>query len=157
MFILPLVDLYATACDWWPADGRPPRGLIWFLIVSYFNGIVIEIGRKIRGPKEEETGVNTYTAVWGRPRAVAVWYGAMATTAVFAGIAAWQIDFALSVSALLVVFLATAAAGAWIFLREPDARHAKRIEALSGIWTLLMYLSLGALPLLWRWWTHQEG
>src|SRR5205814_2059908 len=59
MVIIPLVDLYATACDWWTQDGSPPNGLFWFLIVSYFNGIVIEIGRKVRGPKEEEPGVNT--------------------------------------------------------------------------------------------------
>src|SRR5262245_37021534 len=66
MAILPLVDLYATACDWWPTGEGAPRGLIWFLIVSYFNGIVIEVGRKIRAPQDEEVGVNTYTAVWGR-------------------------------------------------------------------------------------------
>src|SRR5262245_47975727 len=27
MVIVPLVDLYATACDWWPALGEPPPGL----------------------------------------------------------------------------------------------------------------------------------
>jgi hypothetical protein len=26
----------------------------------------------------------------------------------------------------------------------------KKIETLSGLWTLGMYLSLGAVPLLWR-------
>src|ERR1051326_3000146 len=77
MVIIPLVDLYATACDWWPAGQGPPRGLIWFLIVSYFNGIVIELGRKIRGPKEEEPGVNTYSVLWGRRTAVLVWLAAM--------------------------------------------------------------------------------
>ena len=39
MLILPLVDLYATACDWWVAGLRePPPGLYWFLVVSYLNG-----------------------------------------------------------------------------------------------------------------------
>ena len=48
---LPLVDLYATACDWWVAGLRqPPPGVYWFLIVSYRNGLVIEIGRKTRVP-----------------------------------------------------------------------------------------------------------
>jgi 4-hydroxybenzoate polyprenyltransferase len=55
MAILPLVDLYATACDWWVAGHhRLPRGLYWFLIVSYLNGLVIEIGRKTRVPIDEE-------------------------------------------------------------------------------------------------------
>src|SRR5262249_27120361 len=65
MAIMPLVDFYATACDWWPTGEGAPRGLIWFVVVSYFNGMVIEIGRKIRGPQDEEVGVNTYSALWG--------------------------------------------------------------------------------------------
>lgn len=61
MLILPLVDLYATACDWWIAGlRRPPDGLYWFLVVSYLNGIVVEIGRKTRAPIDEEQGVETY-------------------------------------------------------------------------------------------------
>src|SRR6266567_3876952 len=38
MAIVPLVDFYATACDWWPAGQGPPRGLGWFVATSYFNG-----------------------------------------------------------------------------------------------------------------------
>ena len=74
MVILPLVDLYATACDWWVAGRhRPPRGLYWFLIVSYLNGLVIEIGRKTRVPADEEPGVETYSALWGTGGAVRAW------------------------------------------------------------------------------------
>jgi 4-hydroxybenzoate polyprenyltransferase len=51
MIIIPLVDLYTTACDWWPAASGPPPGLNWFLAVSYCNGIVLELGRKIRAPE----------------------------------------------------------------------------------------------------------
>ena len=43
MVIIPLVDLYATACDWWPTGEGAPSGLFWFLVVSYFNGMVIEM------------------------------------------------------------------------------------------------------------------
>src|SRR5436305_7415046 len=79
MAIIPLVDFYATACDWWPApaegDGparTAPRGLIWFVVVSYFNGLVIEIVRKVRGPQDGEVGVNTYSAHWGMRKATGV-------------------------------------------------------------------------------------
>lgn len=157
MVIIPLVDLYATACDWWVASEGPPRGLIWFLVVSYFNGLVIEIGRKIRGPKEEETGVNTYSAVWGRRNAVLAWLGALLTTAIFAAVAAWQIDFLLPVGVVLAVLVLGASALAWAFLRQPEAARAKRLETASGIWTILMYLSLGAVPLLWRVWLAGRG
>ena len=39
-----------------------------------------------------------------------------------------------------------------LFLREPSTRLSKAIEALSGVWTLFMYLNLGVVPLVWRWW-----
>jgi 4-hydroxybenzoate polyprenyltransferase len=152
MVILPLVDLYATACDWWPAGEGPPRGLIWFLVVSYFNGIVIELGRKIRAPADEEVGVNTYTVLWGQRNAVLAWLGALLATAGFALTAAWQIDFLMPVACLLAVLLLSAGGLAYWFLHKPTSRGGKGIESLSGVWTLLMYLSLGAVPLGWFWW-----
>jgi 4-hydroxybenzoate polyprenyltransferase len=157
MVILPLVDLYATACDWWPTTGRPPTGLVWFLIVSYFNGIVIEIGRKIRAPEGEETGVSTYSALWGYRTAVIVWLAAIALTAAWALTAAYQVDFLWPVAVVLSLLLAAAGAIAYDFVRNPATARAKRIETLSGIWTILMYLSLGAVPLLWRWFTSMKG
>jgi 4-hydroxybenzoate polyprenyltransferase len=157
MVIIPLVDLYATACDWWPAQGRPPDGLIWFLVVSYFNGIVIEIGRKIRAPKDEEVGVNTYSFIWGPRSAAFVWLATILATASCALMAAYQIDFLMPVAGVLSVLFIVAASVAVSFLCDPDTRRAKRIENLSGIWTLLMYLSLGAVPLLWRCWRLSES
>ena len=40
---LPLVDLYATACDWWPNRSSAHLSLVWFLLASYFNGVVNQI------------------------------------------------------------------------------------------------------------------
>jgi len=34
---MPLIDLFATACDWLVADVGIPAGLAWFLALSYFN------------------------------------------------------------------------------------------------------------------------
>src|SRR5262249_26249822 len=115
MAIIPLVDFYATACDWWPArpgadrpaPTAPPR-LVWFVVVSYFNGLVIEIGRKVRAPQDEEVGVNTYSALWGMRNAAFVWLGALFATAGFAATAAAQVDFLVPVGAVLIVLLATA-------------------------------------------------
>jgi 4-hydroxybenzoate polyprenyltransferase len=157
MMILPLVDFYATACDWWPAEQEPPHGLFWFLAASYCNGIVIELGRKIRAPVDEEEGVNTYSYLWGRRKAVFAWLGAMLATAVCACLAAARIDFAWEVAAGLGLALAVAALVGRSFLHHPITPRAKRIEAMSGIWTILMYLSVGVVPLLLRWWFGQAG
>jgi 4-hydroxybenzoate polyprenyltransferase len=152
MVIIPLVDFYTSACDWRPAESGPPAGLGWFLTVSYFNGIVLELGRKIRGPQAEEPGVETYSSLWGQATSVAVWIGALVVTAATAVMAAREIRFSFFVIVLLSVLLAAAGWIAWHFLRDPSARGSRQIEALSGVWTLLMYLNLGVVPLVWRWW-----
>lgn len=147
MVIIPLIDLYATACDWLVAElSRPPDGLYLFLLVSFFNGIVVEVGRKIRAPEDEERGVETYSAVWGMRRAITVWLLAAGTTAVFAWLAARQIRFEQPMLWLLVALLIACAAIAIRFLRRPAKGAGKAIEVASGVWTLVMYLGLGAVP-----------
>ncbi|MFM7182390.1 MAG: UbiA family prenyltransferase [Verrucomicrobiales bacterium] len=149
MFIMPLVDLFATACQWMPTGAHPGLGLLWFLAASYANGLVIEIGRKIRRPEDEETGVETYSVLWGRRHALFAWWGCSLAVVIFATVAAISIGFALPIAAILGV--------AWIalvLLSLPmlDARiQGKRLELLAGLWTLVLYLSLG--PLAW-WLLH---
>jgi 4-hydroxybenzoate polyprenyltransferase len=149
MLIMPLVDLYATATDWMTAGGGVPHGLHWFLIVSFFNGVVIEIGRKIRAPEDEEHGVETYSVLWGRKRAVAVWLGALLITGASAALAAREIAFLWPVAMVLMMLLATAVIASFKFLSRPAPGSGKRFEAIAAVWTLCMYLSLGAGPLLW--------
>jgi 4-hydroxybenzoate polyprenyltransferase len=153
MVILPLVDLYATACDWWPAGfRRPPPGLTWFLAASYLNGIVIEIGRKVRAPADEERGVDTYSALWGRTRAATAWIGAVGATGAAAWQAARQIGTGRATGTVLLILVGVCAAVAADYVRRPTTARAKRIETMAGIWTLLLYLCLGAVPLVWAVW-----
>jgi 4-hydroxybenzoate polyprenyltransferase len=150
MLIMPLIDFYATACDWRVKADGPPSGLFWFLAVSFMNGIVIEIGRKIRAPEDEEEGVQTYSVLWGREKAVLVWLCALSATAFCALSAAARIGFGTPVAALLGLLLGAAGLVSWRFVRDPVAGRGKSFEAMAGVWTLLMYLGLGAAPLLWE-------
>ncbi|MGC1620986.1 MAG: UbiA family prenyltransferase [Candidatus Acidiferrum sp.] len=153
MAIMPLVDLYTTSCDWVPAGlSRPPHGLLWFLLVSFFNGMVVEIGRKIRSPQDEEAGVETYSFLWGRRNAVLAWLAMVACTAGFAYVAARGIGFARPILVLLVSLFVVAMAVGVFFLRGAVAKHGKYVEAMAGAWSLLMYLSLGFVPMLLRQW-----
>ncbi len=148
MAIMPLVDLYVTACDWLEPMGSAPDGLFWFLIVSFFNGIVIEIGRKIRAPEDEEVGVETYSFLWGRARAVGAWWLVMALTAGTALLAASNIHFVRPMAVILLILLAGGVFMGQRFLNQPVTARAAKIETYSGIWTLFMYLSLGVFPLM---------
>lgn len=152
MMIVPLVDLYASACDWRVAGlSKPPSGLMWFLLLSYCNGLVIEIGRKIRAPVDEENGVQTYSAIWGRTTAVIAWFAAMGATAMCALQVVRRID-AIGVAGLLVLLLSINLVVALRFLGRTEKGAGKAIEAVSGIWTVLMYLSVGAGPLVFALW-----
>jgi 4-hydroxybenzoate polyprenyltransferase len=148
MLIMPLLALYAAACDWLAAEAAPAKALGWFLAVSFFNGMAIELGRKIRAPQDEEPGVETYSALWGRQTAVGAWLGAIWLSAVLTLLAARAIDFTLPVYLLVLVLLTAAVATAWRYSVHPVPTTANRLEWMSGVWTLGVYFSLGVLPLL---------
>jgi 4-hydroxybenzoate polyprenyltransferase len=153
MMILPLIDLYATACDWRVAGLRwPPAGLYWFLVVSYLNGIVVEIGRKTRVPIDEERGVDTYSALWGVHGAVRAWMGAVLVTALAAWKASTRIGTQSAMLVLLAVLAITCGVCAFRFLRARASGGGRTLEVMSGVWTILMYLGLGAIPLAYRLW-----
>ena len=147
MLIIPIVTLYATACDWTVVGSGIPDGVGVFLMASFFNAIGIEIGRKVRAPADEEPGVPTYTAAWGVRWAVCGWMLALSTTAALALIAAARITFVTPMAFIVAASLSTAATIAWRFLRWQRRTDARRIEHMSAVWTLLMYLSLGVAPL----------
>jgi 4-hydroxybenzoate polyprenyltransferase len=150
MLIMPLIDLYATACDWVPASAPMAAGLRWFLVASFFNGLVVEIGRKIRAPEGEESGVETYTVLWGRPRAVIVWLAVMAVALGSAVLAARAVGSSTLVVVVLgAIWIASFIAGA-AFVAGPTRARAKLIEPLAGTWTLAMYVAVGIVPVLVR-------
>lgn len=148
MLIMPLIDLYATACDWLAAGAFAPPGLglAWFLVASFFNGMVVEIGRKIRSKADEEAGVQTYSAVWGPRRAVASWLAVMALTTLFAVLAAHAVGATWVVLGILGALALVAVVESVRFLRAMRPGQGKRLETLSGIWTIAMYLGVGVVP-----------
>jgi 4-hydroxybenzoate polyprenyltransferase len=148
MLIMPLIDWFATGCDWVRARSAMPTGLFWFLAASFCNGIVIELGRKIRAPEQEERGVETYTFLWGRAIATRAWLAAMGATLACALVAAARIEFVGPVATVLGVLWLGACALAARFVRTSRGKLAKAIEGYSGGWTLALYLMLGVVPLL---------
>jgi 4-hydroxybenzoate polyprenyltransferase len=150
MVILPLINLYGTGCDWLVAGATMPLNSCWFLLASFFNGMVIEIGRKIRTPGDEEFGVDTYSAVWGYRKAAIAWLLVLFLTAVAASLAANQVLFMFPVVVVLLLMLGCAGGIIGLFLKKPTTQRANAIEVMSGIWTLLVYLGLGIVPMFLR-------
>ncbi len=153
MLVMPIVDCFATACDWilhQPTERlfAPPPALGWFLAASYCNGIVIEIGRKLRAPPDEQPGVATYTSVWGRHTAVLAWSGAILGATGLGCMAARAIGMPLLGATLLLGAAAVATVVGWQFARHAAPGSGKRMELVSGLWTIAFAIAVGLLPML---------
>jgi len=149
MAIMPLIDLLITACEW-GAWGEMPAGLWPFLLLSFANGCVLELGRKIWSPDAERAGVETYSRLWGARRAVSVWLGAV----IFAGALTIGTGILAGSGGLIAVCTLAAGAGAaqagWQFIQAPTVAHQASVEKMAGIWVLVSYLALGFIPLAMR-------
>jgi 4-hydroxybenzoate polyprenyltransferase len=149
MAIMPLIDLLITACEW-GGRGEMPVGLWPFLLLSFANGCVLELGRKIWSPDAERAGVETYSRLGGARRAVSVWLGAVIfaggltiTTGMFAGVGE------LIAVCTLAAGVGVARAG-WRFIQAPTPAHQAAVEKMAGVWVLVSYLALGFIPLAMR-------
>ncbi len=151
MAVMPLIDLYATACDWMPIEDKAGAGfgraLGAFLLLSLFNGVVIEIARKSWAPEAEREGVETYSRLWG-PQAA----GLTTAAAMFGGLVlAAYVHVASGASAYFLagLLLATAAGmyAAIDYAGTPTPKASKRLETVSGLFVMANYLLLGVLPM----------
>lgn len=150
MFIIPLVDILASGFDWRLAQVSAPAGLLFFFGVSYFNGIVLEIGRKIKTPETEEPGVLSYTTQLGTRRAIYFWMFFLTLTLGLAYLACWYAHHGMSEYIALSVIYVVCLIPAFLFLKKYTVRNAKMIEYASILWTFTMYLALGGIPMLVR-------
>jgi hypothetical protein len=154
MLIMPLIAFYISAFDWLCVCRTMPAGMVWILSVAFFCGLVLELGRKIRIPRLEQEGVETYSALWGTGNSVAVWLVSIAAAVVAYANAATLITssslhFVLSAVALIIGIVTLA-----LFTRRYDRVYpefaAKIIEPSSGLVALLLYLGLGPIQAIIR-------
>lgn len=146
MFIIPLVDIFASGMDWMREGAHAPLGLLFFFIVSYLNGLVLEVGRKIKIPKKDEH--NTYSTLYGMNKATIIWLSILfidllcsIAASVYAGLG--------NIAIIVLVFLfLLSSIPAWLFLKQKTEKISKQIENFSGYWTMSMYLILGGIPMI---------
>jgi len=148
MLIFPLLDLYSSGIDW-AMDGYGPHlGLLFFIVVSYMDGLLVEFGRKMRAPEDEESNVVSYTGMWGIKGAVAIWMITLLITLTFAILAANYAGYGVSAFVILGILAVLSSIPALIFMRAPSKKTAKGVEKISGLWTVCMYLALGGIPMI---------
>jgi 4-hydroxybenzoate polyprenyltransferase len=147
MLIMPLIDLFATGCEWVPAVAAPPPMLWLFLGLSFLNGTILEIGRKIYAPGNERTGVETYSGLLGPLKATVIWclvvavaFGCLLAVGAAEGAMLW-------VAAGGLVGAGISIGSALMFMRHPIPKYQKLLDTASGLWVLLCYASAGFAPI----------
>ncbi len=154
MLIMPLIAFYVSAFDWLCVCRAMPQGMPWILSVAFFCGLVLELGRKIRIPRLEQEGVETYSALWGTGNSVAIWLVSIAAAvAAYANAASLitvsSLHFGLGAAALTIGILTLS-----LFPKRYDRGYpefaAKLIEPSSGLVAMLLYLGLGPIQAIIR-------
>lgn len=146
--IVPFIDAFAVSSDVLGNGAAYPAGVGWLIGVSLFGGSVVEVGRKIRQPADERPGVETYSARWGRGRAVALFLLVLAASL---GCGLLVIRAIGGVDVLAVPLAAGAAVTAALTLaavRDEAPGRGRWIEIASGLWTLALYTTIGPFALL---------
>lgn len=147
MAIMPLLDLFVTGAEWMAADGGPAATLALFLVLSFVNGCVLEIGRKIWAPDNEREGVASYSGLWGIAPAVSVWMALLGVSfglLVVVGYATGHL-FATALPGFVMLLGAF-----WVgasMRRAPSDKHQKWLDTVSGLWVFVCYTAAGFAPL----------
>lgn len=147
MLIMPLIDLMLTGAEWLPHSG-PASGLWLFIVLSFVNGCVLELGRKILAPESERVGVDTYSGLWGPRRVVLIWLGGVLCAFVLLFAVGVVTNTALIMAMLGAVGLVCCLLAGLQYLRTQTPKSAKMVDTIAGLWVFLCYASAGFVPLL---------
>lgn len=144
--VLPLMSVYGilsaslSIADLWHWE------FLLILLLSSSNGMVIEIGRKIRAPQEEELDGETYSQWWGRDRATLIWLAVVIGSGILSAIAAYRIAWEGLMIAIVSGFVSAFCWISYQFINHPNRRTQKQINLGSSSWVLISYSSLGLIP-----------
>lgn len=149
MLIMPMIAFYISAFDWLCNCEAMPAGLGWLLLFSFSCGLVLEIGRKIKSPDAERTGVETYSSVWGISVALAAWIAASVVSVAAFVLASTFFEATILPVSMGIGALALAMIVAGSMPATGDSGISTRfVEPGSGLFAMLLYLGLGPLQAL---------
>ena len=120
--------------------------LIPLFALNYLNGIVLEIGRKTRRSDEEEHGVQTYSKLWGKKKAVIILSLLFAVEyfLVILGLSYTYEKYFLFSGLVLLIILIISIYFMIKFLKKDLS--GKIVESVSGLWIVFSSMGLGLLP-----------
>ena len=147
MLVMPLIDLVVTGFEWMP-HGTVPSALWLFLLLSFANGCVLEIGRKLWAPDAERAGVESYSGLLGPRRGAALWFaciGAALALLLSVGVAT---GVPVVTGAMGILAAAVTLRAGLRYCRLPTAKTAAAVETAAGTWVFVCYAAAGLAPYL---------
>ena len=151
MAVMPLIDLLVTGFEWAPHGGTSPA-LALFLLLSFANGCVLEIGRKLWAPGNERPGVESYSHLLGPRRGAMLWM----TCVGIALVLLYAIGTATGTPKLTVAIgwfaLGWAYAQARSYAHDPTPETEKGVDTAAGVWVFACYAAAGFAPFIARAW-----
>jgi 4-hydroxybenzoate polyprenyltransferase len=145
MLIMPAIDLLVTGFEWVPR-GAPPAGLGLFLLLSFANGCVLEIGRKLWAPQNEREGVESYSSLMGPRGATFLWIGCVALALallIAVGVATGE---PIATGAFGIVAAAFAINVGLRYRTDPTPRRQRAVDNAAGLWVFACYAAAGFAP-----------
>ena len=133
MMIMPIIAFVLVSAQ----GGFLANGVSNFMWLAFFNGLVLEVGRKMRQKEEEEDGVETYSFLWGKKRALRFWSITLFLSlfAYASTVTHWLIFLVLFAFFIYLLYLAK-------LFSDSESIKKKKIETFSGVWLLLTYLTI---------------
>jgi 4-hydroxybenzoate polyprenyltransferase len=132
MMLLPLIDLYATSVEWLPRGGAFSFGILLYMISSFCDGTVVEVGRKVHAPENEEYGVDIYTQIWRAKPAMIVWMFCKTISGTTTILAGFQVQIAWEIMCVLSPLYLLSAYSAIRFAKNPTPKNAKVFTILPA-------------------------
>lgn len=126
--------------------GGHSKAVLILFFVSYINGIVLELGRKIRKSDEEEKGVQTYSKLLGREKAALILIIIFFAEYFLVILGILGISYIADIK-YVIIFITLVLIGSIYFLIKflEEDLSGKVVETVSGLWIISTYLSLGLL------------
>ena len=145
MLIMPAIDLLVTGFEWLP-HGEAPASLILFLLLSFANGCVLEIGRKLWAPQNEREGVETYSALMGPARAGLLWIACIAVALALLAAVGVATGAPIATSAIGLAAAGFAITTGLRYRAEPTPARQAAVDGAAGLWVFACYAAAGFAP-----------
>lgn len=142
MLIMPIFDFYISSFAWEFSSFNINHILIYFLVLSFVNGLILEIGRKIKRAEQEKVGVVSYSALLGYKGALILWL-ALIIAASLLGM--YLSQFCYNSNSVFISFIVALLLSLMIYIYYMISKSVKTkwLELFSVLWVIFSYLNLG--------------